>query len=113
MTLLLPVSLIGYVVLVVLFMVAVWHSPPRAKWLGLASITTAAPFFVWLGYFTEQFGAGQCYSSTVALIANSVEHTKSPAKLSQRIRSLPLNGYETDCKEVEAAAKELPNANAP
>lgn len=113
MTVLLPVALIGYVVLAVVFVVVAWKSPPRAKWLGLAAITTAAPFFVWLGSFAEQFGAGLCYSSTVALIAKSVERTKSPVELGQAIRSLPMHGYETNCAKVEAAAKELPHTNAP
>lgn len=111
--LLFPTLLIGYLVLATAFTVAAWKVPPRAKWLGLASIGAAAPFFLWLGSFAEQFGAGQCYSRTVAMIANSVEHTNAPAELAKQIRSLPMHGYETSCAEVETAARELPNAKAP
>ena len=111
--LLLPALLIGYVVFAALFISATWKSPARAKWLGLASIAAAAPFFMWLGSFAEQFGAGQCYSNTFGMIANAVESTSAPADLGQQIRALPMHGYETNCSEVEAAAKTLPNAKAP
>ena len=111
--LLLPALLIGYVVLAALFVAATWKSPARAKWLGLASIAAAAPLFLWIGSFAEQFGAGQCYSSAIGMIANAVENSNSPAELGKQIRALPLRGYETSCSEVESAAKALPNAKAP
>jgi hypothetical protein len=113
MAAMLPFLLIGYIALAVAFIAVAWKAPARSKWLGLASIAAAAPFFLWLGSFAEPFDAGQCYSRALGMIATSVERTDAPAELGQRIRSLPLHGYETSCAEVEAAARELPNAKAP
>ena len=110
---LIPVLLVGYLFLGVAFLVATRGAAPRVKWLGLASILAAAPFFYWLGAFSEQFGSGQCYSRIVGTIANSAEHSNSPKELAQHIRALPMHGYETDCSEVEIAAKALPHAIAP
>ncbi|WP_144898055.1 hypothetical protein [Luteimonas cucumeris] len=112
-TLLLLVLPIGFFVLALLFIVAVWTAPRRAKWLGLATIAAAAPFFFWLGAFSEQFGAGQCYSNAIGMIANAVEQTDSPSDLAEKLRALPLHGYETSCPQVEAAARQLPNVGAP
>ncbi len=113
LVLLLPALLIGYVALSALFTAAVWQASARAKWLGLAALAASAPLFFWLGSFAEQFGAGQCYSNAMSMIASAVEHTNEPAELAKQLRKLPLHGYETSCSEVEAAAKGLPNANAP
>jgi len=49
----------------------------------------------------------------VQLIADAVEKTNRPKILAQEIRGLPLYGYETECSEVEAASRELPNAFGP
>jgi hypothetical protein len=106
----LPALIIGYIALGVAFVIMAWQSPFRAKWLGLAAIGLAAPFFLWLGIFTEQFGAGQCYSNAIGMIANAVERTDAPVELAKRIRALPMHGYETNCLEVEAAVRELPHA---
>lgn len=114
MTALLLLTLfVGYIAFAIAFVVIAWKSPPRAKWGGLAAIAAAAPFFIWLGAFGEQFGAGQCYSNTFSMIGNAVERTDAPVVLAKKIRALPFHGYETNCTEVEAAAKELPNASAP
>ena len=112
-TMLLLVLPIGFFVLALLFIAAVWTAPRRTKWLGIATIAAAAPFFFWLGAFSEQFGAGQCYSNAMGMIANAVEQTGSPQELSKKIRDLPMHGYETVCSDVEAAAAGLPNAGAP
>ena len=113
MPLVLSTLLVGFIALAAAFLAAAWQSPSRAKWLGIASIAAAAPFFFWLGSFAEQFGAGQCYSNAIASVANSVEHTTAPADLAKQIRDLPMHGYETSCPEVEKAAKSLPNAKTP
>lgn len=105
--------LIGYIVMVGIFLATVWGSTRRAKWLGIATITAAAPFFYWLGAFSEQFGAGQCYSNAINMIANAVEATDSPQALSKQIRDLPTHGYETVCSQVEEASRKLPNAGMP
>ena len=104
---------IGYLVFAILFIAAAWTLPRRSKWLGIAAITAAAPFFYWFGAFSEQFGAGQCYSNVVNMIASSVEQTDKPRDLSKKIRDLPMHGYETVCSEVESAAAALSNAGAP
>lgn len=105
--------LIGYIAFASVFLVIAWKSPPLAKWGGLSAIAAAAPFFIWLGAFGEQFGAGQCYSNTFSMIGNAVARTDAPVMLAKEIRALPFRGYETSCAEVEAAAKKLPNASAP
>lgn len=107
---LLSVLIIGYVALGIAFVTVAWRATPGAKWLGLAAIAAAAPFFFWMGSFAEQFGAGQCYSSVVGMIANAIERTDAPAELGKKIRGLPMRGYETSCSEVEMAAQGLPNA---
>jgi hypothetical protein len=107
------VLLIGFGVMALIFVLAGRGLTRASKWLGLAAILLSAPFFYWLGAFSEQFTSGQCYSNVIAMIANSVEKSDSPTTLSEKIRALPLYGYETICAEVEAAAEKLPNASAP
>ena len=114
MTFLLVILLASYLVMTVMFLIAAWGTTRCAKWLGLAAIAAAAPFFFWLGTFSEQFGAGQCYSNVVSMIANAVEKTNAPQDLSKKIRALPMRGYETICSEVEIAGQRLlPDAGAP
>ncbi len=105
--------LVGCVVMAAMFLGAAWKTPGRAKWFGLVAIVVSAPFFYWLGSFSEQFGAGQCYSNAMSMIANAVERTDSPQDLARQLRALPMHGYETVCSEVEAAAGKLHNAGAP
>jgi 4-amino-4-deoxy-L-arabinose transferase-like glycosyltransferase len=110
---LLLVLLIGYVGLALMFVAAAWKAPRRPKWLGLAAIAAAAPFFFWLGAFSEQFNSGQCYSRAIGNVANAVENTDDPRGLAKRLHALPTYGYETVCSDLEAAAAALPNASAP
>ena len=110
---LLVAFLVGCVVMAAMLFGAAWKTPGRAKWFGLFAILAAAPFFYWLGVFSEHFGAGLCYSNTMLMVANAVERTDSPRTLAGQLRALPMRGYETACSEVEAAAKALPNAGAP
>jgi hypothetical protein len=105
--------LVGYLVLAGLFVMVAWPLPGRARWLGLAAVAAAAPVFTWIGSYSEQVAGGQCYSNVVTLIGNSVSHTTLPKELAESVRALPLKGAETDCSEVEAAAKRLPLAEQP
>ncbi|KGM51234.1 hypothetical protein N800_13610 [Lysobacter daejeonensis GH1-9] len=105
--------LIGFGAMAVIFLLAARGLTKRSKWLGLAAIVLAAPFFFWLGAFSEQFTSGQCYSRSIHLIANAVAGTDAPGRLAEQIRELPLYGYETVCSEVEVASAGLPNAGAP
>jgi hypothetical protein len=107
------VLLIGFGVMALVFLLAGRGLTKQSKWLGLAAIVCSAPFFYWLGVFSEQFTSGQCYSRTIDMIANAAAKSDSPAELSKKIRALPLYGYETSCSDVEAAAEKLPNAGAP
>ena len=107
------VLLTGFGVMVLIFLLAGRGLTRKSKWLGLAAIALAAPFFFWLGSFSEQFTSGQCYSRSIHLIANAVSRTDAPVRLAEQIRSLPLYGYETMCSEVEVASEALPNAGAP
>jgi hypothetical protein len=109
--LLMIAGLIAYLVLAGTFILAAWGANSRAKWLGLAALAAGAPGFVWMGTFAEKFDLGQCYSEVVRTIAKAVEKTDSPRALAEKIRTLPMRGYETNCSEVEAAAHELPNAS--
>lgn len=102
--------LVGFGVMVLIFLLAGRGLTQQSKWLGLAAIALAAPFFFWLGAFSEQFTSGQCYSRSIHLIADAVAKTGTPERLAEQIRSLPLHGYETVCSEVEVASEALPNA---
>lgn len=106
-TFLLLIALFTYLALAALFIGAAWKASSKAKWFGLAAIAAAAPVFFWAGAFSEQFSAGQCYTEAITTIADSVEKTDDPATLAEKIRALPLFGYETVCSEVEAAAHGL------
>jgi hypothetical protein len=110
---LLLAALIAYVVFAGLFVAAASGTNRRAKWLGLAALAAAAPVFSWFGAFSEQFESGQCYTQAITMIARAIENTDVPKALAEKVRTLPLHGYETNCSEVEAAAHELPNAAAP
>ena len=114
----LPVSLllaglVAYLILAALFILAAAGTNRRARWLGLAALAAAAPGFLWMGAFAEKFDAGQCYSSIVNMIASAVKETDNAKSLAEKIRALPMRGYETRCSEVEAAALELPKRKAP
>jgi len=102
--------LLSFVIMAMLFIAAMWRSPSRAKWLGVVLLAASAPFFFWVGAFSEQFGAALCYSESMDMIANAVEKTEDPIELSKKIRALPMRGYETECTDLEAAAKGLPHA---
>jgi hypothetical protein len=110
---LLATSLGAYLVLAAMFTFAAAGTNRRAKWLGLAALVAAAPSFVWFGAFGEKFDSGQCYSSVINVIAKAVKETDDPKFLAERIRALPVRGYETGCSEVEAAANELAKRKAP
>jgi hypothetical protein len=111
--LLLVTSLVAYLVLAAMFTLAAAGTNRRARWLGLAALAAAAPSFIWMGAFGEKFDSGQCYSSVINVIANAVKETDDPKSLAEKIRALPMSGYETRCSEVEAAAHELPKRKAP
>lgn len=107
------ILLIGFGVMALIFLLAGRGLTGKSKWLGIVAIALAAPFFFWLGVFSEQFTAGQCYSRSIGMIANAVAKTDSPSTLSEQIKSLPLYGYETVCSDVEIASEGLPNSGAP
>jgi|SRR5215470_14534309 len=111
--LLLVTSLVTYLILAVLFILVTAGTNRRARWLGLAVLAAAAPSFLWMGAFGEKFDAGQCYSSVIGVIAKAVKETDEPKSLAEKIRALPMRGYETVCSEVEAAAHELAKRRAP
>ena len=90
------------------FFVCTLGASRRARWLGFLAIAASAPFFYWLGAFSEQVDSGLCYSSIVGRVANAVEQTNSPQVLAKQLKALPMRGYETSCREVEQAAHQLP-----
>ncbi|MGZ5009128.1 MAG: hypothetical protein ACXWE9_10285 [Methylobacter sp.] len=110
---LLLTALVAYIIFVGLFVAATSDTNRQAKWLGLAALTASAPVFIWFGAFGEQFESGQCYTQVITMIAHAIEKTDAPTTLAEKVRALPLHGYETNCSEVEAAVHELPNAAAP
>ena len=107
------VLLLGYVIFALTFTVIAWKNRKQEKLIGLITVALCAPFFYWLGAFSEQFGAGLCYSSAIDNIATAVGETDNPKSLAEKIRALPLHGYETNCEDVELATGKLPNAAAP
>jgi hypothetical protein len=106
------VLLIGFGVMALVFLLAGKGLNRKSKWLGVTALALAAPFFYWLGVFSEQFVSGQCYSRSIHLVSDAVASTDSPSLLAEDIRALPLHGYETVCSDVEAAAGKLPGAGA-
>ena len=112
MTKLIVLSL-GFFALSALFIAVAWKSTRQRLALGVLTLALSAPFFYWLGLFAEQFSSGLCYSNAINSITNAVEATDSPKILADQIRALPLDGYETNCEDLEDAAEELPNAGAP
>ena len=110
---LLLAALLGYIVLAGVFAVMSRGAPRRARVAGFLAIAAAAPFFMWFGTFGERFTAGQCYSSAFESVAAAAERSAGPKALAQQIRALPLYGYETECSEVEKAARRLTARVAP
>jgi|SRR5262245_2450705 len=110
---LLVTSLVAYLILALMFTLAAAGGNRRARWLGLAALAAAGPVFLWMGAFGEKFGSGQCYSRVIDVIASAVKETGDPTSMAEKIRALPLRGYETVCSEVEAAAHELTKRKAP
>lgn len=104
---LLLLALVGYFVLTGLFWVASIGTPMRARLAGFIAIAAAAPVFICFGGFRERFTAGQCYSNAFDSVAAAAERTNAPKTLAAQIRALPLHGYETECAEVEEAARRL------
>lgn len=113
MAYLLLVFVAGFIIMSLAFLLLGKGLTRPSKWLGVIALAFAAPFFYWLGLFSEQFSAGLCYSDSIHKIANAVQMTDSPGKLAEQIRGLPLHGYETVCSEVQTAASQLPHADAP
>lgn len=113
MSLLLIFLIVGFIAMSLVFLLMGRGLTRSSKWLGVATLVFAAPFFFWLGALSESFTAGICYSNTIHSIGNAVQNTQSPVELAKQIHALPLEGYETVCTEVEAAAGKLPNAGAP
>ena len=112
MTKLIVLSL-GFFTISALFIAIAWRSTKQRWALGVLTLAFSAPFFYWLGLFAEQFSSGLCYSNAINSITNAVEATDAPKTLAVQIRALPLDGYETNCEDLEAAAEKLPNAGAP
>lgn len=113
MSLLLIFLIVGFIAMSLVYLLMGRGLTRSSKWLGVATLVLAAPFFFWLGAFSESFTAGICYSNTIHSIGNAVQNTQSPVELAKQIHALPLEGYETVCTEVEAAAEKLPAAGAP
>lgn len=110
---LLLLALLGYFVLAGLFWVGSRGAPMRARIAGVIAIAAAAPGFIWFGGFGERFTAGQCYSNAFEAVAAAVERSETPKVVAAQIRALPLHGYETECAEVEEAARRLSATEAP
>lgn len=105
---LLLICLVGYLVMAASFFICAQGAPRRARWLGFVAIVASAPFFYWLGAFSEQIESGLCYSNVINRVANAVEQTNSPKVLAEQLKALPMRGYETSCHEVEQATHRLP-----
>jgi hypothetical protein len=62
-----------------------------------------------LGVVAESFSLNQCYALSIQTLAEDADHTaasKSDAALERfraLVRSLPLAGYKTSCRRVQAA----------
>lgn len=71
----------------------------------------------WFGKFTTWFNLNLCYSEVINLIAteaSSVAESQDPDKVKMfqnLVRSLPLHGYETECKEVQGAISKYKSAS--
>jgi hypothetical protein len=81
----------------------------RRQIIGVLAIISAAPFFIWLGAFGTMFGNNMCYSYIISDVRNelgeivSVGNSRALAELNTGLKTLPLQGYETNCSEVRAS----------
>ncbi|MFZ2854218.1 MAG: hypothetical protein WAZ34_08910 [Rhodocyclaceae bacterium] len=99
--------------LVVAWLILEKRQHKASVWVGLAAALSAAPFFVGLGVFLGQFENNICFSEAMAELADvpayygrtgNAEALSSFAVLAAK---LPLQGYETNCREVRAAIQSL------
>lgn len=64
-----------------------------------------------VGSFTFLFNTNMCYSEIISLIQEEVDYaiktknTDDLIEVQNLIKSLPLRGYESDCNEINEAAK--------
>jgi hypothetical protein len=99
-----------FVALCVVFLLVSPNERRTVRWLGFGVLVLSAPVSYWFGSFSNAFTDGICYSTTIDSIAAAVEVTSDPKALAARIRAMPLEGYETVCSSVQAAAESLPGA---
>lgn len=73
----------------------------------------AAPFFTVLGGFLSTFNDNICYSEVLNVVSeNSFIYAKSGDAQSleawgEKIKTLPLYGYETNCQAVKKALEDI------
>lgn len=78
-------------------------------------IVIIGALFVGGAYFTgvilTSFDTNLCYSETISIIQDNVEHAIKTGESSDLLRvkelldSLPLRGYESDCREIYEVVK--------
>ena len=74
--------------------------------LGLAVVVAVT---YWLAVFSTSFDLSMCYSDAISAVSRegiAVAESQSPGRkeaYKALVRTLPLYGYETSCKQVEAA----------
>jgi hypothetical protein len=72
----------------------------------------------WWGRFSTWFSLNLCYSDVIGFLsseASSVVQAQSQEKISAfqaLFRSLPLHGYETECKEITDAISKYKAASS-
>ena len=80
--------------------------------LGLIAVSVAALLLFitfYAGSFATSFESNLCYSYAISDIREKVKSANKSGnagefqKLEQLLESLPLHGYESNCKEIEAA----------
>ena len=72
--------------------------------LGVVLISITAYF---VGTFSSKFEENLCYSEVISLIGEYSKIKDTSVTVEQLVNSLPLRGYETECKNVLIQVKGL------
>jgi hypothetical protein len=96
-------AIVGFVVFAGAYLAMTSGVTSKGKWFGLAAILTSMPVAFIVGQLFADLDADACYANVIDGIAAASTRGTDPATLAGNIQALPLRGYETDCKEVEAA----------
>jgi hypothetical protein len=96
-------AILAFVVFLGIYVVMTAGVKSKGRWFGLAAIICSMPVAFLVGQLFGELDTDACYANVIDEIVAASKHGTESAALADRIEALPLRGYETNCKEVEAA----------